>query len=84
MTSDPTDPPEDIAAVRADIEATRAELSETVDALSDKLNVKRNAQRRAHDVAARAEPHRTEIIGGVATVVAVVVLVIVWRRRRSS
>jgi Protein of unknown function (DUF3618) len=83
MTTNPSDPPDDIAAVRADIEATRAELSDTVDALNDKLNVKRNVQRRAHDVAERAEPHRTEIIAGLA-VVAVLVTVIVWRRRRSS
>jgi hypothetical protein len=83
MTTNPSDPPEDIAAVRADIEATRAELSDTVDALNDKLNVKRNVQRRAQDVAERARPHRTEIIAGLA-VVAALVTVIVWRRRRSS
>jgi hypothetical protein len=83
MTTNPSDPPDDIAAVRADIEATRAELSDTVDALNDKLNVKRNVQRRAQDVAERAGPHRTEIIAGLA-VVAVLVTVIVWRRRRSS
>ncbi len=53
------DAPDDITVVRTDIEATHAELSVTVDALSDKLNVKRNAQRRAHDVVERVEPHRT-------------------------
>jgi uncharacterized protein YhaN len=83
MTSDPADPPNDIDAVRADIEATRSELSDTVDALSDKLNVKRTVQRRAQDVVDRAEPHRTEIIAGLAGALLVAVVVIVWRRRTS-
>ncbi len=35
--------PSDPDAIRADIEQTRAELAQTVDALSDKLNVKAQA-----------------------------------------
>ena len=45
MTHDAPDaqPPSDADAVRADIEATRAELAETVDALHQKLDVKARA-----------------------------------------
>lgn len=41
--------------IEADIEATRAELARTVDALSSKLDVKSQAQERVGQVKARAQ-----------------------------
>jgi chromosome segregation ATPase len=102
--------------VRSDIEQARAELAETVDALSDKLDIKARAGDKVSDakaklaetaarakqaapppvqhaldvagqkaapvvsqVSQKAAPHRGKIIAG--AVVAVVVLVVVRKRR---
>lgn len=40
--------------IKADIERTRAELAETVDALAAKLDVKAQARHRAHEAATQA------------------------------
>lgn len=44
----------DAAQLQADIERTRAELGSTVEALSEKLDVKKQAQNTVHDVTQRA------------------------------
>ena len=68
-------------AVRADITATRDELASTVDALSDKLDVKARAGHRVHQLSAKAAPHRGKILAGTAlTLLALVVA----RRRRAA
>jgi 2C-methyl-D-erythritol 2,4-cyclodiphosphate synthase len=59
--------------MRTDIEQTRAELAETVDALSRKLDVK-----------ARLAPHRTQIAIGAGVAAAAVVLIVVVRKLRSE
>ncbi len=43
----------DAAEIQADIERTRAELGSTVEALSEKLDVKAQAQNTLHDVTQR-------------------------------
>jgi hypothetical protein len=49
MAEKPTDDP--VGAVKADIEATRSELQETVDELSDRLNPKTRAHHAAQSLA---------------------------------
>ncbi|GIG70880.1 DUF3618 domain-containing protein [Phytomonospora endophytica] len=46
----PPSPPEDIDDIRADIAATRAELGDTVAALTAKLDVKARAGKALHEV----------------------------------
>ena len=55
--------PSDPDAIRADIEQTRAELAQTVDALSDKLNVKAQAGDKA---AAAKEAARQKVAAAAA------------------
>ncbi len=59
-------PDASIADVEADIARTRGELAETVDALTDKLDVKSQAQRKAHEVTQRASDqlHTAQAQGG--------------------
>jgi uncharacterized protein DUF3618 len=67
--------------VKSDIEQARAELAATVDALSDKLDVKARAGDKVAEIKTKVEPHRTQIIAGA---VGAVVLVIIVRWRRSK
>ena len=46
------DNPESVTDIRAEIDKTRADLAETVDALSDKLNVKAQAAHKVDDAKA--------------------------------
>jgi ElaB/YqjD/DUF883 family membrane-anchored ribosome-binding protein len=75
--------------IRHEIEATRADLADTVDALSAKLDVTAQAKAKANDVratvsdtAAKAEPYRVQILAGVG--VAVALLLVTRRRTRRS
>jgi hypothetical protein len=81
-----------IDELQADIEATRAELGETVGALSDKLDVKGRAQQkvvdtkeavaqRSHDAVDTVKT-KPAIPVGVLIAVAATVAVVLWRRRR--
>jgi hypothetical protein len=76
--------PTDREAIEADIEATRANLGETVDALSRKLDVKARVRAKATDttqkVRTRAQEQPAIPIAAAAGVVLLVALV-VWRRR---
>ena len=68
-------------AIEADIAAARADLGETVDALSRKLDVKSRVRARASETAGqvRREPVvPAAVLAGVLLVVGLVV----WRRRR--
>jgi hypothetical protein len=67
-------------ALVADIEATRADLGQTVDALSRKLDVKSRARAKATETVAqvRREPAvPAAVLAGAVLLVALVV----WRRR---
>lgn len=71
--------------IEADIEVQRERLAGTVDALSAKLDVKSQAQAKVADIRARAttdsgRPRPELVVAGVG-VVAIVVLVVWWRRR---
>ena len=71
-------------AIRADIERTREELAETVDALHAKLDVKTQAKERL----ARVKDHATtdagrprpELVAGVLGAVLLVAGLVWWRR----
>jgi hypothetical protein len=80
--------------IQADIEQTRAELGETVEALTDKLDVKGRAKEKASETkdqvvekadalrhSATDNPARTVPIAAVVLACAVAVGVVVWRRR---
>ena len=78
--------PADPDAIRADIEATREQLGRTVDELASRLDVPGRAKERAlrtRDTA--VETYRESppaVLGAAAALVAVVVGLVVWRRKR--
>jgi Protein of unknown function (DUF3618) len=80
------DGPADPDAIRADIEATRQQLGRTVDELSRRLDVPSRAREgvaRARDTA--VETYRESppvVLGTAAALVALVVGLVVWRKRR--
>ena len=61
--------------IRADIDATREELGDTVEALAEKTDVKAQAKAKVEDV--KENPKPFAIAGGV------VVLFLLWRWLRS-
>ena len=100
-TNDPEAPPpgKDASAdeIVDDIEHTRERLGDTVDALSQKFDVKARAHRKIHDAKQRGSHIAAEVkdaatddggkpkrsVGaGLAAVAAGIVTVIVWRRKR--
>jgi ElaB/YqjD/DUF883 family membrane-anchored ribosome-binding protein len=82
--SDPTDP----AQIQAEIEATRAQLSRTVDELGARLDV----PARAKETAARAKDTAVEtyresppaVIGAALALAGLVVGVVILRRKRAE
>jgi Protein of unknown function (DUF3618) len=76
---------QDPDAIREDIERTRADLADTVDALQAKVDVKHRAQAKAHELKTRlttsAGKPRPELVGGVAAAVLLAVGLAWWRRR---
>lgn len=62
-----------IADIQSDIERTREELGDTVEAFSDKF-----------DVAQRARAAAKPSLAVVASVAGVTVIGLIWRRRRAS
>ena len=72
----------DIEDLEADIEQTRARLGETVDALSDKLDVKAHVKSSADHAKDRAVDTVSSNWVAIAAVATVAVLVtIVWKKR---
>ncbi len=72
--------------IEADIEAQRAQLAETVDQLTAKLDVKSQARAKVADVKHRATTDdgapRPEVLAAAGSLVAMA-LVLVWWRHRS-
>jgi hypothetical protein len=81
--------------IQADIEQTRNELGQTVEALSDKFDVKERAKEKAAETKDRVvekadtlrhtatdNPKRTVPIAAIALLGALAVAIVVWRRRR--
>jgi cobalamin biosynthesis Mg chelatase CobN len=71
--------------IQAEIEQQREQLAGTLDALSEKLDVKTQAQAKVAQVKDRATTEtgrpRTEVLLLGATVVVVAVALVWWRRR---
>ncbi len=71
--------------IQADIERQREQLAETVDQLTHKLDVKAQAKAKVVDIQDRATTDdgkpRPEVLGAAAAAVALVGLLIWWRRR---
>lgn len=71
--------------IEAEIEAQRAQLAETVDQLSAKLDVKSRAQHKAADLRNRATTPsgspRPEVLAAAASLLAMAVVLVWWRRR---
>lgn len=74
--------------IQAEIERQREALAATVDQLTDKLDVKSQAQRKAAEVKDRATTSdgkpRPELLGAAAGVVVAVALLAWWRHRAGS
>ena len=77
--------PEEIAA---DIESQRAQLADTVDQLSAKFDVKSRTRSKVADVRDRAttdDGHpRTEVLAAAGSLIAMAIVLIVWRARRTN
>lgn len=73
--------------LQAEVDATREHLAETVDALTDKLDVPGRAKDKAHEVgeAAKQQAQDPKVrVGTVAIAAAVVIGVVVLVRRRRG
>ena len=81
--------------IQADIAQTRNELGQTVEALSDKLDVKTRAKEKAAETKERVvekadtlrhtatdNPKRTVPVAAVVLIGALAAVIVVWRRRR--
>jgi len=66
--------------LRADIERTRVELANTVDALTDRLDVKARAEARAEEII--RDPRSRNVGIGIAVAAVAVVAVVIWRKKR--
>jgi hypothetical protein len=70
-------------ALVADIDRTRAELARTIDAISDRVNPKKNVDRALGQVRLRAGQIDPLIVGAAATAVLLsVTALFLWRRRK--
>ena len=76
--SDTTQTPEEL---RREIELTRRELGETVDALSHKADVKEQARRKKEEVREQVSQNRAPLVAVAGGIVALLVLLRLIRRR---
>lgn len=71
--------------IQADIERQREQLAETVDQLSQKLDVKARARTKVHDAHDRATTAdgkpRPELVAAAAAAMVGVALIVWWHRR---
>jgi ElaB/YqjD/DUF883 family membrane-anchored ribosome-binding protein len=92
MSQHPTGGPDggepDVEALKAEIDATRAQLSRTVDELGARLDVPARARERAFRAKDTAvETYRESpsvVIGTAVALVGLVVGLVVWRRKRAA
>jgi hypothetical protein len=82
----PGSKPVDQDTLVADIDRTRADLARTIDAISDRVNPRRNVERAADEFRERASQIEPVVAGAVVAAVVVgigvAVLFLVRRRRR--
>ena len=69
-------------ALVAGIDRTRAELARTIDAISERVNPKRNVDRAMEQVRQRAGRIDPLVVGAAAAVVVSVTALFLWRRSR--
>jgi ElaB/YqjD/DUF883 family membrane-anchored ribosome-binding protein len=84
MTASDGSGPADPDAIRADIDRTREQLGRTVDELSRRLDVPSRAMEgvyRARDTAVETYRESPPVVLGVAALVALVVGLVIWRRK---
>ena len=75
--------PVDQETLVADIDRTRAELARTIDAITDRVNPKKNVDRAMEQIRQRVSQIDPIMAGAVAAAVAVgVTAYFLWRRRR--
>jgi len=81
--------PADPDAIKADIDATREQLGRTVDELASRLDVPGRAREQAterllrvRDTAVETYRESPPVVLGAAALLAVVVGIVVWRRKR--
>jgi hypothetical protein len=76
-------PSRDPDAIERDIEATRAELADAIDAIAERMSPKRVASRGVEVLREQATTVSSRPPGQLAAVAAVVIVVVVifWRRR---
>jgi hypothetical protein len=67
--------------IRAEIERTRRELGDTVDALSHKANVKEQARLKKDEVQEKVASNPTPIVAAIGGLVALLVLLRLIRKR---
>jgi len=83
MADDPRTPEE----LEADVEAQREQLAGTVDELAAKLDVKSHAQEKVTSLKDSATTDdgrpRPEVLAAVGSLVAMAVVLVLWRRRRD-
>ncbi len=77
-TNEPGSSSPEVARLEADLEQTRERLAETVDALGAKLDVR---TRTTEKVSELRDQRGTEIAVAAGTAVALLVVLVVWRRR---
>jgi len=75
--------PVDQETLVADIDRTRADLARTIDAISDRVSPRKNAQRAADRLRERVSQVDPVIAGAAAAVVVVGVTVLILLRRRN-
>jgi hypothetical protein len=67
----------------ADIDRTRAQLARTIDAISDRVSPRRNAERAVDELRERVSRIEPVVIGvAVAAAVVGVGVLVLWRRRK--
>jgi len=67
--------------IRREIERTRQELGDTVDALSHKANVKEQARLKKDEVQERVSSNPTPLVAAIGGLIALLVLLRLIRRR---
>jgi|HubBroStandDraft_6_1064221.scaffolds.fasta_scaffold694540_1 hypothetical protein len=75
--------PADQAALVADIDRTRTELARTIDAISDRVSPKKNAERVMVQVRGRISQIDPVMVGAAAGAVVIGVTVLLLLRRRK-